>query len=353
MSAERLEPNITGIGKAEASQKITPEDTDEMLGKPSGYTRRIIKMTGMGIEERSWATDDETVSSLATKAAKQAIEMAKVYANTLEAVKIATGNPDNLGSPTGAIVQFKLGAEKSVFVSDTSSACPGFLKALFETYCILHSSKYGVKGPILTIGSEIISRNVSKEKLDTFILFGDGAGAVVVENVPVDSSVPDAKFRFAVDGSKYGALVVPAGGSSMPITKEVLEKEYYTIHMDGPEVSSYAEPTMCELSELVMADSGLRLNNIDLVVVHQANLKLLRNVAKRLGIPNEKMYINIQRHGNTSAASIPIALAEAYEEGKLYKGQIILAVTFGAGFNAAAAVLPMFGLPEKSSSQQQ
>lgn len=343
--SKEFRPEIIGLGKAFGSKVVTNADIDHMLGVRAGLVERMGKT--VGLNERRWVGEGESTSTLAVKAALAAIEMAQIPREDIRVINVATSLSDYLAVPTSAQLQDKLGVPTNVAVRDITAACPGFIHALQITYTDLSSPDYGMGGPQLTLASEILTAGIKESQRQTFILFGDGAGAVVVDNVEVDTTLPKAKFRFGADGSHVKDLYMPAGGTVQAIDKEAIDKGDNVLGMNGGVVKEQAVRRMCELAERVLGESGVKLSDIDLFVPHQANLEIITAVADKLGFPIERVFVNIQRYGNTSAASIPLAMTEAYEQGRLKRGDLVLSTTFGAGLGFGAALLPMNGLPEK------
>lgn len=196
------------------------------------------------------------------------------------------------------------------------------------------------------MASEILTSGIKESQRQTFILFGDGAGAVVVDNVEVDVSLPKAKFAFGADGSFVKDLYMPAGGTIRAIDHLAIDQGLNVLGMNGAVVKEQAVRRMCELAEKVLNETGASISDIDLFVPHQANLEIMTAVANKLNFPIERVFVNIQKYGNTSAASIPLAMTEAYEQGRLRKGDLVLSTTFGAGLGFGAALIPMNGLPK-------
>lgn len=351
MSVE-MRPEIIGLGKAQGSRVITNFDVAQMMdehrkdgerGIPAKVVDRLAKR--VGLDKRGWLNEGEGASHLGTIATKQAMEMAGITIGDVKSVIVATGLPDYLGVPTGTIIVENLGGNQKIQTADISGACPGFFHALKGVTDSL-SNPYGIGGPQVCVAAEPASKGINARVPETYMLFGDGGGAFVMDLVDVDSSSPRFIFDFGNDPSLRENLYVPAGGSRIPTTRQSLEQNLNCIRMDGPIVKEAAIRYMTEIAESVLVKAHMTLADVDLVIPHQANLEIIKGVAENLQVPDEKLYVNIQRYGNTSAASVPIAIREAWEEGKLKKGDKVLAVTFGAGLNFAGAVIPMNALPE-------
>lgn len=339
-----MRPEIIGLGKAFGSRVITNADIDDKLGAKPGSIDRMGRT--VGLKERHWVGEGESTSTLAAKAAVAAIEMAKIPRESIKVINVATSLSDYLGVPTAAQLQDKLSIPTNVAARDLTAACPGFIHALQVTYADL-SSPYGLGGPQLTVASEILTAGIKESQRQTFVLFGDGAGAVVVDNVEVETSLPRARFAFGADGSFVKDLYMPAGGTVRAIDHEAIDQGLNVLGMNGAVVKEQAVRRMCELAEKVMVETGIKVSDIDLFVPHQANLEIMTAVADKLNFPINRVMVNIERYGNTSAASIPLAMTEAFEQGRLSRGDLVLSTTFGAGLGFGAALLPMNGLPER------
>lgn len=354
MGTERR-PEIIGLGKARGSRTITRAEAAQMLVDARDPSERPLSpqvaerlMRRVGVDERGWCTDEEAASDLAVKSIPGALAMAGKDIAEIKSIVFATGLPDHLGVPTGTIVIKKLGGSYEVATADISGACPGFIHALRTVYTDL-TSPYGVGGPQIVVASEPASKGINPKYPETFVLFGDASGAVVIDLTEVDSPSTLAKFHYEIDPD-LEILTVPAGGSRITVDEEALRQGLTYIKMDGEKVKNKAIEMMYMAAKKVLEKAKVTFNQINLVISHQANLEIIKALQKKLGLPDEKMFVNIDRYGNTSAASIPVALTEAFEQGRLNRGDIVLAVTFGAGLNAAAAVLPMYGLPERKSA---
>ncbi|MEK7581134.1 MAG: ketoacyl-ACP synthase III [Patescibacteria group bacterium] len=351
-----MRPEIIGLGKSKGSRVITNFDVAQMMNDgreddqreiPARVVDRLAKK--VGLDQRGWLNEDEGASHLGTIAARHAMEMAGITIGDVKSIIVATGLPDYLGVPTGTIIVENLGGNKKIQTADISGACPGFFHALKSVTESL-SSPYGIGGPQVCVAAEPASKGINPRVPETYMLFGDGGGAFVMDLVDVKSSSPRFTFDFGNDPSLREDLYVPAGGSRNKVDEEALIQGLNCIKMNGAKVKEAAIRYMTEIAESVLSKAGMTLADIDLVVPHQANLEIINGVAKNLQVPDEKLYVNIHRYGNTSAASVPIAIREAWEEGRLKKGDKILAVTFGAGLNFAGAIIPMNSLPEATQA---
>lgn len=292
--------------------------------------------TRTGIRERRIAAEGEATSDLAAAAGRNAMEMAGVKPQDLDLMIVATVTPDMFFPSTACIVQRKIGAKNAVCF-DISAACSGFLYAMQTARHFLNG------GPLktaLVIGAEKLSSLINWKDRNTCVLFGDGAGAVVLRR---DAS-PEGPGRVIAsvmgsDGTLADLLRVPGGGSAMPVTPDNVSSRPNTIHMEGRETFKHAVTRMCRASEQALKEAGLTAKDIALVIPHQANARIIHAIAERLGVPAERMFINLDKYGNTSAATIPVALDEANRSGRISRGDVLLLVAFGGGFTWASAVV--------------
>jgi 3-oxoacyl-[acyl-carrier-protein] synthase III len=323
---------ITGWGYYAPSRVMTNADLEKIVDTSDEW---ITSRTG--IKERRIASDGETTSSLAARAARAALDKARLRAQDVQLVIVGTASPDYLFPATACLVQSEIGATKAG-AFDVEAACTSFISALAIARGMIVS---GAIENALVIGAETLSRLLNWKDRTTCVLFGDGAGAAIVE--ATNASVGIESTVLHGDGSKGELLMVPAGGSKMPASAETVERGMHFISMAGGEVFKLAVKSMADAAEEAIADAGLVLDDIDLMIPHQANIRIIDGVAKRLHFPSEKVFVNIQRYGNTSAASIPIAICEAEATGRLRKGDKVLLVAFGGGFTWGASVLEWYG----------
>lgn len=358
MSVE-MRPEIIGLGKSRGSQIITREQTAPIIAEDQdertiAVTERMLR--GVGIDKRGWLKEGEAASHLGTEAARQAMEMAGVTIENIKAVNVATGLPDYLGVPTGTIIVENLGGNPKIRTADISGACPGFFHALSATVDSL-SNPRGAGGPQVTVAAEPASKGINENVPETYALFGDGGGAFVMDVVEVDSTGRHFEFDWGNDPDLREDLYVPAGGSMQAVDAQALKEHLNCIRMNGQKIKKAAIHYMFAMAKSVMEKADISLDDVDLIIPHQANLQIIRGVKSELekefkkDIPEDKFYVNIQRYGNTSAASVPIAIREAWEEGRLKKSNTVLAVTFGAGLNFAGAVIPFNALPENPQNK--
>ncbi len=325
---------VTGFGFYAPPRVVTNQDFEKMVETSDEWIT-----TRTGIKERRFAADGESTSTMATKAARIALERAHLRPQELDLIVVGTCSPDYLFPATACLVQSALGAERAG-AFDVEAACTSFVSALAIANGMILS---GTARNALVVGAETLSRLLDFKDRTTCVLFGDGAGAVVLEasnaSVGIESAVLHA------DGSKGEMLYVRAGATKMPATKETVEQGLHFIRMNGGETYKLAVRAMADAADEALGAAGVRAEEIDLLVPHQANVRIIDAVAKRLRFPPEKVFVNIQRYGNTSAASIPIALGEAAEQGRLKKGDRVLLVAFGGGFTWGASVMEWWGVP--------
>ena len=315
---------IIGWGKYLPQKVLTNKDLERLVNTSDAW---IVSRTG--IRERRIAANDETASSMAVRAARDALKVAGLEPRSLDLVIAATCTPEYIFPACASLVQSSLGA-KSAAAFDVNAACSGFIYAL-ATACQFVSSR--AYNNILVVGSEVYSRILDWKDRSTCVLFGDGAGAVVIKA----SDTPPGSLSFVLgnDGSRANSIYTPGpcGLSNGP----------YYITMNGPEVFKFAVNVICLATRQAVKAARLELSDIELIVPHQANLRIIKAAAKALELPPEKVFINVDRYGNTSAASVPIALCEAVEEGRLKDGDHLALVGFGGGLSWAATVLEWGG----------
>jgi 3-oxoacyl-[acyl-carrier-protein] synthase-3 len=307
---------------------LTNQDLEQIVDTSDEW---IVSRTG--IKERR-ISDPETPSSvLATRAAERALESAGLQGTDLDQIIIGTVTGDRTFPSTACIVQDRLGATRA-YAFDISAACAGFLYGLSVGKSAIES---GAADTVLVIGVETLSRIVDWTDRNTCVLFGDAAGAVVLRSTGVPGGI--LATRLHSDGSLVHLLEMPAGGSLMPPSFETVERRLHTIHMSGNDVFKHAVRAMESVALEALEAAGRKPEDLALLVPHQANYRIIDATARRLGLPMEKVFVNLDRYGNTSAASIPLALDEARRGGRIRKGDLVEMVTFGGGFTWAAAVV--------------
>lgn len=322
---------ITGTGHALPEGVITNADLEKMVETSDEW---ITSRTG--IKERRQARLDESTSTFAIRAAQQAMEMAKIEPEDVDLLICATVCPDMALPSTSCLIQAELGA-KNAAAFDLVAACSGFLYSLTIANQFIRA---GVYKHCLLIGAELLTRFVDYTDRGTCILFGDGAGAVVVSRLPESTNgrgIISAKILS--DGAQAWMLNIPGGGTKHGTSHESIDERLHFIKMRGNELFKVAVRAMSDISKQVLDESGIAPGEIDLFIPHQANQRITDAVADRLNVASEKIYANIARVGNTSSASIPIALDECVREGRLKEGDVVMMSAFGAGVTSGSAIM--------------
>lgn len=325
--------SIIGTGSYMPEKVLTNDDLSKIVDTNDEW---ITSRTG--IKERRIAAADQATSDLAAEAARRAMAAAGVTPEEIQLIIVATVTPDMFFPSTACIVQKKISAPNAVCF-DISAACSGFLYAL---QVARHFINTGNRTTALVIGAEKLSTLINWQDRNTCVLFGDGAGAVVIRRD--DAGGADAPGRvlstvMGSDGNLTDLLKVPGGGSACPITPENAGTRPNTIHMEGRETFKHAVTRMLEAAQQALAMAGLTAADVSLVIPHQANARIITAIADRLNLPNERVFMNLDKYGNTSAATIPVALDEANKAGRLSRGDVVLLVAFGGGFTWASSVV--------------
>ncbi|RPJ34803.1 MAG: ketoacyl-ACP synthase III [Verrucomicrobiaceae bacterium] len=324
-----MEVCIAGTGSYVPERILTNE---ELAAKVDTSDEWIVTRTG--IKERRIAADDEFTSHMASKAAIKALEQAGMKAEDIELIVVATITPDTPTPATACHVQQQLGAMKAV-AFDISAACSGFLYAMKICKRLISD---GAFNNALIIGAEKLSSVTNWEDRSTCVLFGDGAGAAVLRRAePGEGSI--VATEMGTDGNLTHLLEIPGGGSACPITAQNVDQHLHTLNMQGREVFKIAVTRMKEAAEKVIERAGWHPADIACVIPHQANLRIIDAIADRLAVPNERVFVNLHKYGNTSAAAVAIALDEANRTGAFKRGDHIVLVVFGAGLTWAAAAI--------------
>jgi len=318
---------ISGWGKYVPEKILTNADLEKMVDTSDEW---ITQRTG--IKERHIAAADETTATMAVAAAHNALAVAKLAPTDLDLIIIATSSPDHLVPIVSSTVQHQLGATCPAFTVMTG--CTGFVYGLATGHQFIATGTYD---NVLVIGVELISRFINWQDRNTCVLFGDAAGAVVL--TPSNTPTGVKAIDLGSDGAKGMSLTVPGLGSAKVIDHAALDRGEQFLHMDGPTVFKFATRMMPKSTLKVLENAGMSVDDIDLLIPHQANERIIDLAIRRLGIPREKVFVNVQKYGNTSAASIPLALIEALEEGRLKEGDHICMASFGAGLTWASAVV--------------
>ncbi len=320
---------ITGTGSYLPERVLTNDDLEHMVETSDEWIR-----TRTGIIERRIAADDEPTSALGAKAAERALEAAGLTAADVELIIVATITPDKPFPNTACFVQKRIGAWGATCFS-LEAACSGFVYALDVGAAML---KQGNFKNALVIGAEKMSSLVDWQDRTTCVLFGDGAGAAVIQPCAPDECCY-LGATMGSDGRHTDLLHVPAGGSQMPISKEVLARGDHFLKMSGPGVFKLAVNTMVSATNAILSKTGIHADQIRWLIPHQANIRIINSVAKRLDLPEERVYVNLHRIGNSSAATIPVALDELVRDGKIASGDYIVLVAFGGGLTWGASII--------------
>ena len=320
--------SITAVGSYVPDRVLTNADLERMVDTSDEW---ITSRTG--IKERRLAAADEFTSDLAAKAARRALDRAGVLPEAVDLIIVATITPDMMFPSTACIVQQKLGARRAA-AFDIEAACSGFIYALEIGQQFITSRTYDT---VLVIGAEKLSSIVDWSDRNTCVLFGDGAGAAVLQNRPNAHGLLTACM--GADGSKGGLLFMPGGGSRVPATTDSVNARLHFLRMEGRETFKNAVNAMYTAAQESLRRCNLEISQIKCVIPHQANQRIIEAVGDRLGARPDQLFINLHKFGNTSAASVAIALDEAVETGRIQRGDFILLMVFGAGLTWAAAVI--------------
>ena len=328
---------ITGWGMYAPSRVMTNDDIAKLVDTSDEW---IVSRTG--IRERRIAADDETTTTLSVNASRDALAVAGVDASEVDLIILGTCSPDYPMPATATMVARDLGATNAA-AFDLQAACSGFVYAVATANGFIRSGMYR---NVLVIGVEVLSRFLNWQDRNTCVLFGDGAGAVLMQ--ASDQPGGMSGFQLFADGTGWEGIILPAGGSACPATPQTVAEGKHFVHMAGKDVYRYATRQLAESALAAVRDAGMTMDDIDQFVFHQANLRIIEHVAKQLDMPMEKAYVNIEKYGNTSAASVPMALVEAVASGRIKPGDRILMCAFGAGFTAAAAVVEWTADPTRA-----
>jgi 3-oxoacyl-[acyl-carrier-protein] synthase III len=319
---------ITALGTYVPPRVMTNADFEKMVETSEEW---IISRTG--IRERHIVDKGVATSDLAAEAARRALAQRGIDASEIDAIVVATVTPDMMFPSTACLVQHKLGA-KGAWGFDLSAACSAFVYAL-QTGAQFVAT--GAHKKVLVIGADVMSSILDYTDRSTCILFGDGAGAVILERA--DDGVGIIDFVHEIDGSGGCSLYMPGGGSLHPASHETVDQKMHFVHQDGGAVFKYAVRKMGEVCEKLLARNGFTADDIDCFIPHQANQRIIQATADRVGLKPERVIINIDRYGNTTAGTIPLAMQTAREEGRLKRGDLVLLASVGAGFTVGATLL--------------
>ena len=319
---------IKGMGYYVPENVVTNFDLEKIVDTTDEWIR-----TRTGIEERRFASPDEATSDLAYKAALKAIEVAKIDKNQIDMIIVATCTPDYIAQGTSCLVQNKLGLT-SIPCLDVNAACSGFIYGMSMAYSLVKSKIYK---NILVVGAETLSRIIDMQDRNTCVLFGDGAGAVIIGEVEEGYGI--LGLSLGAEGEDDMILKVPAGGTRKPNNEETIKNRENFLIMKGKEVFKFAVTVLPKVTLDALEQSKLSVNDLSMIFPHQANERIIEAASKRIEGPLEKFYMNLNRIGNTSAASIAIALGEALEKGLVKKGDNIALTGFGAGLTYGSMVM--------------
>jgi len=324
--------HITGWGMSVPESILTNEDLSKMVDTNDEWIRDRT-----GIRERRIADDSQTTASLAVEASIKALQVANLRPTDIDLIICSTSTPEHIFPATACLVQDHIGATKAG-AFDLSAACSGFIYGINMAAQSIRSRSIQ---NALVIGSETLSRFVNWNDRNTCILFGDGAGAFVLQASEMPGGVLSAVMHS--DGSGGDSLILQAGGSKYPATEATIQSGKHYIEMDGKEVFRFATRVMAQATNEALEDAGIELDSLDWIIPHQANIRIIEAAARGLKTPLERFIINLDRYGNTSTASIPIATVEAVEDGRLKPGNSIVLVGFGAGLTWGALVAEWTG----------
>jgi len=320
--------SITGIGSYLPSKVLTNYDLEKMVDTSNDW---IIQRTG--IKERRIVENGVTTSDLATQSSLRAMEDAGVSPKDLDMIITSTITPDHIFPSTSCYIQQKIGATRAC-AFDILAACAGFIYAMSIGQSFINS---GAMKTVLVVGAECLSKITDYTDRATCVLFGDGAGAVIIQRNPVKHEILSSSL--AADGSEADVLIMPGGGARNPASLESIQQRMHYIQFKGKEVFKLAVNNITNLILETTKENGFTLEDIDLIIPHQSNLRIIEATMEKLGLPMEKAFVNIDKYGNTSSASVPIAIDEARKDGRLRKGDIVMLVAFGGGLTWGSSLI--------------
>jgi 3-oxoacyl-[acyl-carrier-protein] synthase III len=319
--------SITGFGAYAPERVLTNAELSTMIDTSDEW---ITERTG--IRERRVAAPDQALSDLCLPAARQALDQAGVAAKDIDLIVVATVTPDMFLPSTGVLIADALGAPDAA-AYDLSAGCTGFMYAVAQAYGMLAG---GLAQRALVVGGDVLSKILDWSDRGTAVLFGDGAGAVVLERVGKGGFLG---FELGADGSGGPQLYLPAGGSRAPATAESVAERRHFVQMNGREVFKFATRVLVASAEAVLAECGRTIEDVDVYVPHQANVRIIEYATQKLGIPDDRVVIDVDRYGNTSSGSIPLALADAKADGRLAAGRLVLMTGMGAGLTWGSGLI--------------
>jgi len=324
-----IRAKITSIGRHIPPRVLTNADLEKLVDTNDEWIQ-----TRVGISERRIAAPDVATSDLATLAAKDALDRRGIAAAELDAILVCTVTPDMMFPSTACIVQDQLGAHHA-WGFDLVAACSGFVYGLTTAASLIAA---GTHRKVLVIGADTMSRIIDYKDRATCVLFGDGAGAMLLEPAADGEDAGFIDFFGEIDGSGGRYLYMPAGGSRAPASEETIAGRMHYVHQEGQQVFKYAVRKMYEMTTTLLERNNLTTADIDILIPHQANRRIIDATMERLALPPEKVMVNIGRYGNTTAGTIPLATCDAFDEGRLHKGGLVMFAAVGAGYTAGASL---------------
>ena len=316
-----MRATITATAKYLPKKTLSNHDLEKMIDTTNDW---IISRTG--IENRHIVDDNEATSDMGAQIANQLLEKSGKSPEDIDLILVATSTPDFPVVSTAALVQDKIGA-RNAWGYDIVAACTGFVYAMETGARLIESGRYK---NIIVIGSDTMSSIIDYTDRNTCVIFGDGGGGVILEPTQKEVGILDAILH--IDGSGHKYLTVPAGGSSNPASKETIDNKMHYVYQDGKTVFKFAVKNMADVSKKILDNNNLQGSDIKLFIPHQANRRIIDATAKRCGLEDKQVFVNINKYGNTTAGTIPIALDEAVETNRLYEGDLLLLSAFGGGF---------------------
>ena len=326
---KKIRAQITALGMYVPEKRVTNDDLALLVDTSDEWIRERS-----GISERRIVSDGQANSDLSVKAIENAFEGGDFRPEELDLIIVATVTPDMMFPSTACIVQDKIGA-RNAWSFDLSGACSGFLYAMATGAQFVQTGMYK---KVLVVGTDVMSSILNFEDRSTCVLFGDGAGAILLEPTE-DPDVGIIDFLLHSDGAGGKFLYMPAGGSLHPASHETIDKKMHYVHQDGRNVFKHAVKLITEVSRDILERNGYTADDVNLLIPHQANLRIIQSSLERLGLSPDRVVINIDRYANMTAATIPIGLTEAHQQGRIKKGDLLLLASFGAGFTWGSVLL--------------
>ena len=326
---KKVQAQITALGMYVPEKRVTNDDLALLVDTSDEWIRERS-----GISERRFVSDGQANSDLSVKAIENAFQGGDFRPEELDLIIVATVTPDMMFPSTACIVQDKIGA-RNAWSFDLSGACSGFLYAMATGAQFVQTGMYQ---KVLVVGTDVMSSILNFEDRSTCVLFGDGAGAILLEPTE-DQDVGIIDFLLHSDGAGGKFLYMPAGGSLHPASHETIDEKMHYVHQDGRNVFKHAVKLITEVSRDILERNGYTADDVNLLIPHQANLRIIQSSLERLGLSPDRVVINIDRYANTTAATIPIGLTEAHQQGRIKKGDLLLLASFGAGFTWGSVLL--------------